>query len=237
MEGFALDLVRMAVVFSHLIACCVAIGLVLTSDVAMVRQMLRGDPTTALGQGHLETLQRTVARALGALWITGLALVWFDTAVQGAHILANPKLHAKILVVVLLTINGLVLHEHVLPWMTRSGSVLRLSFRQSMLTLLSGAASGVSWVYAAMLGVGRPLSGRFSLLELMVGYPLLIAAGFFAMLMLVLWSKYSEGEHHAVAHAVVHAPTPRKAWYLPALGDGNAAASPAIGSAAPTPAT
>jgi hypothetical protein len=233
MEGFALDLVRMAVVFSHLIACCVAIGLVLTSDVAMVRQMLQGDPRAGLGQSHLEELQRTVARALGALWITGLALVWFDAVVQGAHVLANPKLHAKILVVVLLTINGLVLHEHVLPWMTRSGSVLRLSFWQSMLTLLSGAASGVSWVYAAMLGVGRPLSGRFSLLELMVGYPFLIAAGFCALLVVVLWSKYREGEWNELAPA----PSQRGMWQLPALGDGTDVASPVITTGSPTPAT
>lgn len=232
---FALDLARMTIVFAHLIACCVAIGLVLTSDIAMVRQMLHGDPRVGLGQRHLEDLQRTVARALTALWITGLSLVWFDTATQGPGVLDNPKLHAKILVVVLLTVNGIALHEHVLPWMARSGSVLRLSFGQSMLTLLSGAASGVSWFYAAMLGVGRPLSKRFSLLELMAGYPLLIAGGFSLLLLLVLWSKYRESEFD-----LLEAPSPSDAIrrHFAMLTDAGAeTAAQVVSPASPTPAT
>ncbi|EJM77769.1 hypothetical protein PMI31_00620, partial [Pseudomonas sp. GM55] len=36
----AVEYVRLGVVYFHLIACCVAIGLVLTSDVAMVKQLL-----------------------------------------------------------------------------------------------------------------------------------------------------------------------------------------------------
>ena len=39
-----LEFSRMAIVYMHLIACCVAIGLVLTSDIAMVKQLLKADP-------------------------------------------------------------------------------------------------------------------------------------------------------------------------------------------------
>ena len=36
-----MELMRMGVVYAHLIACCVAIGLVLTSDYAMIKQHAR----------------------------------------------------------------------------------------------------------------------------------------------------------------------------------------------------
>ena len=38
------EFTRMAVLYAHLIACCVAIGLVLTSDIAMVKQLMRAGP-------------------------------------------------------------------------------------------------------------------------------------------------------------------------------------------------
>lgn len=50
--------------------------------------------------------------------------------------------------------------------------------------------SGVSWFYAAMLGVGKPLNFKYSLLEILAAYPLLIASGFVSMLLLTAWAQY-----------------------------------------------
>jgi uncharacterized membrane protein len=188
----------MGIIYVHLIACCVAIGLVLTSDLAMVKQLFNGDLNDGLDDQHLTKLQNTVAVALAALWISGVAVVLLDSSTKGWQYFANPKLQAKIAIVVLLTINGIVLHRRVLPWIRKSGSLLRLSYSQSMLATLAGAISGVSWFYAALLGVGRPLSWKYSLPELMAAYPVLIAAGFFGMLMLTSWAKYrASGEHES----------------------------------------
>jgi hypothetical protein len=49
--------------------------------------------------------------------------------------------------------------------------------------------SGVSWFYAAMLGIGRPLNNKYSLLEIMGAYPVLIVGGFASMVLLTAWSK------------------------------------------------
>ena len=78
-----MEFVRMGIVFVHLIACCVAIGLVLTSDIAMVRRLLDSDAPTDLAQVHLPSLQRTVTLALMVLWITGIAIIAFDMRTQG----------------------------------------------------------------------------------------------------------------------------------------------------------
>ena len=190
------ELARMGIIYVHLIACCVAIGLVLTSDFAMVRQLYRGEAPT--DSRHLATLQTTVATAVIALWISGAAVVLLDASRKGWDYFANPKLQAKIAIVVLLTLNGVVLHRRVLPWLQKAGSLLKLSFSQSLLAIFAGAVSGVSWFYAALLGVGKPLSWRYSLVELMAAYPVLIAGGFVSMLLLTAWAKYrTSGEYES----------------------------------------
>jgi hypothetical protein len=96
----------------------------------------------------------------------------------------NPKLHAKVIIVVLLSYNGILLHRLVLPALQKAGSLLNLGFSARMMALFCGSLSAVSWMYAAMLGVGRPLAWKYSLSELLMVYPLLIALGFLTMLAL-----------------------------------------------------
>ncbi|MNF69181.1 hypothetical protein D3C84_510560 [compost metagenome] len=106
----------------------------------------------------------------------------------------NPKLQAKIGIVVLLTFNGILLHSAVLPALKKAGSLLKLSFSLRMLALFSGALSGVSWFYAAMLGIGRPLAWKYSLVELLAAYPVLIVGGFGMMVLLTAWAKDRDTE-------------------------------------------
>nr|WP_271412255.1 hypothetical protein [Pseudomonas sp. Q1-7] len=181
-------MVRLVVVYAHLIACCVAVGLVLTSDFAMVRQLLRGTDGGPADTHHLEQLKRTVSLALQALWVTGILIVVLDVASKGAIYLLNPKLQAKVLIVSLLTLNGVLLHRSILPALAKTGTLLRLEPSMRSLAIFAGTVSAVSWFYAAMLGVGRPLAWKYSLAELMVVYPLLILAGYVAMSLLVAWA-------------------------------------------------
>lgn len=183
-----MELTRMGVVYAHLIACCVAIGLVLTSDVAMIKQLFQGTDSTAADKEHLHMLKKTVLLALAALWVTGIGILALDYSQKGAMYFLNPKLQSKILVVVLLTINGWVLHSVVMPAMDKAGSLLKLDINARTIALFSGVVSGVSWFYGAMLGIARPLSWKYSLGEIMVAYPVLICLGFAAMTLLVKWA-------------------------------------------------
>lgn len=192
------EFTRMAVIFLHLIACCVAIGLVLTSDIAMVKQLIKGDPNDRMDAQHLADLQKTVSRALIALWVTGVAIVTLDASIKGWGYFANPKLQSKIAIVTLLTLNGFALHKYVLPLLQKAGSLLRLSFSQRLMAIFAGAVSGVSWFYAALLGVGRPLNFKYSLVEILAAYPVLIGGGFVSMLLLTAWAQYqASGEARA----------------------------------------
>ncbi|WP_137821696.1 hypothetical protein [Pseudomonas sp. D(2018)] len=191
------ELVRLAIIYAHLIACCVAIGLVLTSDFAMIRQLLRGSDAIEADRHHLEGLKHTVLLALQALWVTGILIVVLDVAAKGAIYLLNPKLQAKVLIVSLLTLNGVLLHRTIMPALAKAGTLLRMEPSMRSLAIFAGTVSAVSWFYAAMLGVGRPLAWKYSVVELMVAYPLLILGGYFAMSLLVGWA--SQRRHRIVS--------------------------------------
>lgn len=185
-----LEFSRLALVYAHLIACCAAIGLILVSDIAMVRQLINGNPTERMDPKHLRELQNTVALALAALWATGAGIVALDASVKGYEYFANPKLQAKITIVTLLTLNGVLLHHKVLPLMSKAGALLNMSFANRTMAVFVGSVSAVSWFYAALLGVGRPLSWKYPLTNLLAAYPVLIAGGFMGMMMLTAWAQY-----------------------------------------------
>ncbi|WP_433741377.1 hypothetical protein [Pseudomonas putida] len=184
-----MELLRLGVVYVHLVACCVAIGLVLTSDIAMVRDLWKRKSFTEHDLAHMESLQRSVVWALIGLWVTGAAIIGIDYLGKGTEYFMNPKLHAKVIIVVLLTYNGVLLHNLVLPALKKAGSLLELGFSARMLALFCGSLSAVSWMYAAMLGVGRPLAWKYSLSELLMAYPVLIVLGFMMMLALTQRAK------------------------------------------------
>jgi len=184
-----MEFTRLAVLYVHLVACCVAIGLVLTHDIAMVRELLDGKGPAHPDPKALQTLQSTVSRALAVLWVTGVAIVALDVSVKGLDYFLNPKLQAKIGLVVLLTANGVLLHRTVLPMLQKAGSLLKLNFDQRLLAVFAGALSGVTWFYAAFMGVARPLAWKFSLMQLLGAYPVLVLGGFCAMLGLTSWAK------------------------------------------------
>jgi len=184
-----MEFLRLGVVYVHLLACCVAIGLVLTSDIAMVRDILKRKVFTEHDNAHMESLQKSVVVALICLWATGAAIIGIDYLDKGMEYFMNPKLHAKVIIVVLLTYNGILLHRLVLPAMQKAGSLLELGFSARMLALFCGSLSAVSWLYAAMLGVGRPLAWKYSLSDLLMAYPVLIMFGFLTMLALTQRAK------------------------------------------------
>jgi hypothetical protein len=162
----------------------------------MVKHLLTGDDADQHDPAHLDSLQSTISTALIFLWITGIALIGVDVAEKGLSYFNNPKLQAKIGLVVLLTLNGFLLHSAVMPAMKKAGSLLQLTISVRTLAIFSGAVSGVSWFYAAMLGVGRPLAWKYSLVELLAAYPFLVAAGFAMMTALVAVAKSRDGERN-----------------------------------------
>ncbi len=138
---------RLALLFAHLLACVFALHDVLQAD----WRLLRG----SLGREDLDAVRRRVHRSLLALWITGLAIAAVDLGGAPAMLAAKPKIAAKLAVVLALTINGLALNRHAFPLLASGRRLDGASLRWLM---ACGALSSGSWLFAAFLGLARPLA-------------------------------------------------------------------------------
>lgn len=171
-----MEMLRLALLYVHLIACCAALGLILKSDAAMARQLLHNPASVRFQSDDLHELKTLVGGALMVLWMTGGALIGLDVSHDSLAVFGNPKLQAKIAVVLILSANGWLLHKLVLPACVQAGSLLQLPPARYFLAIATGAVSLISWLYAALLGAGHALSWKYSLLQLLAAYPLLIVA-------------------------------------------------------------
>jgi hypothetical protein len=77
---------------------------------------------------------------------------------------------AKLSVVIALTLNGVMLHLYALP------RLHRLNF----FAALMGGVSASSWLFAAFLGVARPIAALLTYGQFMGIYVLVVMAGLFA---------------------------------------------------------
>ncbi|GJD43667.1 hypothetical protein AFCDBAGC_1519 [Methylobacterium cerastii] len=159
----------------HLIGLCLGLGGATMLDFWILRWMRWGGLPAEIARTFL-FVSKVVSVGIGLLWVSGLgflALYWFESPEK----LANPKLVAKVSVVVVLTVNGLLIHALVLPGVLRDVSrpmfegVSRL---RTGVFLISGAISGVSWYAAFAMGLMRELNGR-------VGYGPLLGLWFVAV--------------------------------------------------------
>jgi hypothetical protein len=83
-----------------------------------------------------------------------MAIVALDVRGHWMLVLHKPKLLAKIVLVVLLTANGAVLHRWCFPEMTRPAGPSRRALAG---LAVAGALSTTSWLMAAFYGVAKPL--------------------------------------------------------------------------------
>src|SRR5690606_2973338 len=90
-------------VYLHLIAACSAIGVILVSDLKLSAYFFNSNSENKPPDIHHEI--KIVIASLAVLWATGLLLVWQGIAVSPEYF-HNQKLQAKIILVIILTINA-----------------------------------------------------------------------------------------------------------------------------------
>lgn len=140
-------------VYIHLIAACIAVGILLIQDLALSK--LRGRPMGAEAIDDLQKSGGIVFVALVVLWITGLGLVVQGYLDNPAYLM-NQKLWAKFTVVSILTLNGLFLHYYSFPKLVSAKGFIGQGLSEQLVVLVTAVVSGVSWLYACYLGIARP---------------------------------------------------------------------------------
>jgi hypothetical protein len=192
------------IVVAHIVGAAIGVGSAMATDSVFLR---------SIRNRHISSEQFVLIRSVSDVVMTGLGLV----ALTGvALLLLSPELihtakfQAKMLVVVVLLVNGLLFHGLALPYMAKhrdqwlDGEVLSLSRR--WLFAISGALSGVSWFAALILGAWDPPEIGFALMALIY---LAVAAGASITAFLVL------------SHLIFKpAPDPREEAATGTLGEG-----------------
>ena len=164
---------RLIALYPHLLACCVALGGIIVSDAKFILnkgQLKENDRILLL------ELSKIVSAALLLLWISGLSIILIDFASWPslAELAAKPKLIAKLTVVTILTINGYLLHRMVLPTFTQKTKLKTISTPRLRSMFALGAISGTSWLFAAFLGIAKPLSTTLGLSGFLSLYAVLL---------------------------------------------------------------
>ncbi len=147
-------MIKTLIVYAHLLAACVAIGILLIQDLALAKS--KGSPLSAAAVKDLTKSAEIMFVALVLLWISGLALVLVGYLENPQQYLMNEKLWAKFTVVSVLTLNGIALHYFSFPRVTSRRGLLGLPTFEQILVVLTGALSSVSWLFACYLGIARP---------------------------------------------------------------------------------
>ncbi|GJE18853.1 hypothetical protein [Methylobacterium marchantiae] len=145
----------------HLIGLCLGLGGATMLDFWILRWMREGVMPAEM-ERSFHFISKVVTMGIALLWISGLGFLGLY-AIEAPEKLANPKIWAKVTVVAVLTLNGVLIHALVLPRVLRDvrrpmlDGVSRLS---AGIFLVSGAISGVSWYFAFALGLLREFNGK-----------------------------------------------------------------------------
>jgi hypothetical protein len=175
----------------HLFGLIMGFGGALLLDLTIfTRGILR--PISAYAIHQTEVLSRVVTWGLVILWATGIALIWMNTLDKPEYI-TNQKLWAKVAIVILLTVNGVLIHHKILPYL-KAGLGQRLFDGMKRTTLagftLAGSISFVSWVTPFILGKASELNYVTPMWEILAVYlaaVMLVWASMFALMSGLTW--------------------------------------------------
>jgi len=168
--------VKSAILFFHIVGVALGAGGAWILDIYMIRASLKGVISRENAR-VVVFLSGLVSIGFALAWISGLSFICYYYLFQ-TEALSNPKLWAKLTVVVLMTINAFFIHYLVIPTIKRRAG---FDFFESVSTrkinnmVIIGSVSCVSWLFAVSLGVFSFLNFNASYLSIMVVYFLLIS--------------------------------------------------------------
>ncbi|MEO7336687.1 MAG: hypothetical protein ABIV63_08905 [Caldimonas sp.] len=176
----------MILVFLHLLATSMALGAIVATDLRMLSKLaqdkIRIPPPN-------DFVARLVTFALAMLYLTGAGILWLGTQ-KNPEFLSNPKLQAKLVLVLLLTINAFVLHRYTFPRLSRGRSVSRWHLADWVVVLLPVSLSNCLWMFCAFLGIARPWNDSMPMRDvLLVAASLWVFAMFGVGLVLAVASR------------------------------------------------
>src|SRR5258708_22784754 len=162
----------------HLIGLTIGLGGATILVSIMLRLGVQGRAIQQNDANLVALVSKLVTWALVALWVSGIGFeiqYWYVSP----DIMANPKVYAKLAIVVILTVNGMVLHSRVLPIVYRRvGQPLfdGLTSRELNTMLVCGTISMFSWYTPFFLGIAREMNFVVPATAILAVYAAMVAA-------------------------------------------------------------
>lgn len=204
---------KTALRFLHFLGLAIGLGGATLLDLVLLRFFVRSRIEGST-YDFFAFSTRLVDIGLKILWVTGIGFL-FHYALFDPEKLTNPKVHAKLAIVTILTMNGMFIHHVILPHVkAQIGRTLfqGVSAVRRSVFLVSGAISAVSWYCPVALGAFSQLNYKVPALTLLGIYGTLIAIAVVAMHIVVLALDPRRAPH----------PQASRAGWAEAMADGSA---------------
>ena len=160
----------------HFIGLALGLGAATVLDLMIFRFFLNGKVTSERW-AIFDFGSKIVNAGLLLLWITGFGFLAYYGAFEPIKF-GNEKVWAKMLIVLILTVNGLFIHAVILPKVkAQIGRPLLagMSTRQKSVLLTSGAISATSWYVPLLLGALPQLNFVVPMTTILLAYALILA--------------------------------------------------------------
>lgn len=139
---------RQLLLYVHLFAFAFALVCILHQDVQILL-------SKSIDRASLMKAKHLTTWLLSVLWVTGITMIVMDTGWDVAAITSKPKLVIKITTVIVLSLNGLLLHRIAFPMLLHPQRSPR---RAATTCSILGAISSVSWIFASLAGAARVIA-------------------------------------------------------------------------------
>lgn len=150
MPDYFIDTVRVL----HLLCFAVGMGIGVSCDLRGLRRL--NTPLTPQDIVEFERGHRLVSYALVGLWVTGLALIYIRTGFVIGDF--SPKLWAKVMIVVLLSVNALAIGQVVMPYVAGHVGERAVSMSLGKFVTMAVAASVSMFCWLSGLALGASVT-------------------------------------------------------------------------------
>ena len=160
----------------HFVGLALGLGAATVLDLMIFRFFLNGKVTSERW-AIFDFGSKIVNAGLVLLWVTGFGFLAYYGAFEPIKF-GNEKVWAKMLIVLILTVNGLFIHAVILPKVRAQigRSLLQgMSTRQKSVLLTSGAISATSWYVPLLLGALPQLNFVVPMTTILLAYALILA--------------------------------------------------------------
>ncbi|MCJ8312809.1 MAG: hypothetical protein HRU38_03490 [Saccharospirillaceae bacterium] len=170
----ALDGKTLLIIF-HFIGLAFGAGGAWISDLIIIR-FLQFEPISSEKLKLVHFLTNLVTIGLCILWMSGLGFIIHYSIFEPEKLL-NPKIWSKVTIVVILSLNGYLLHRFILPILNKNeGKTLfhAITAKQKLIMTVIGTISLISWAFPVLLGASKGLNFTVSATEILTTYVLAI---------------------------------------------------------------